>query len=351
MNNAQNISKPRVRIGINGFGRIGQGTLRAIFGEKYDVEVVAINTSGSTPIESIAYSLKYDSVYGRFGAKIEALEPKKGKELGRLQVGYMNLPILAERDINRIPWGQYGVDVVLECTGAFVDRKAEGHLKNGVKKVVISAPPKGDIPVFVLGVNEDDYKGETLISNGSCTTNCTAPIVKLIDQKIGFEKGMLTTIHAYTVNQSIVDSSANGDMRRARAAAINIVPSTTGAAEAVIACYPEAKGRFGGTAIRVPVPCGSYSDLTFKMVKKTTIEEVNAILEEAAVSPHLVGKLKITYDPIVSSDIIGNSASCLIDTRMTKVLDGDMLQIGAWYDNEYGYSCRLVEMGIFVGKM
>lgn len=350
MNTIQENSKPKIRLGINGFGRIGQGSLRAIFDQKYEVELVAVNTSGSTPMESIEYSLKYDSVFGRFPAKVEAQEPKKGKELGRLQVGHMNFPVLAERDVNKIPWAQYGVDVVLECTGAFTDKRAEGHLKNGVKKVVISAPPKGDIPVFVLGVNEDTYNGQSLISNGSCTTNCCAPIVKLIDQKIGFEKGMLTTIHAYTINQSIVDSSAGGDMRRARAAAINIVPSTTGAAEAVIACYPEAKGRFGGTAIRVPVPCGSYSDLTFKMVKKTTIEQVNSILEEAAVSKQLVGRLKITYDPIVSSDVIGNSASCLIDTRMTKVLDEDMVQIGAWYDNEFGYSCRLVEMGILVGS-
>jgi len=200
-----------------------------------------------------------------------------------------------------------------------------------------------------LGVNEEKYKGEELISNGSCTTNCVAPIVKLIDEKIGFQEGVLTTIHAYTTNQNIVDG-AGKDPRRARAAAINIVPTSTGAAEAVIACYPEAKGRFAGTAIRVPVVCGSYSALTFKMVRKTNIEEVNAIFEEAAVSPKTVGKIKVSYEPLVSSDIIGSNASCLIDTRMTDVVSDDMISIGAWYDNEYGYSCRLIEMAMYIGQ-
>jgi glyceraldehyde-3-phosphate dehydrogenase type I len=200
-----------------------------------------------------------------------------------------------------------------------------------------------------LGVNADKYNGEKLISNGSCTTNCVAPIVKLIDQKIGFQEGVLTTIHAYTTNQNIVDGNGK-DPRRARAAAINIVPTSTGAAEAVIASYPEVKGRFAGTAIRVPVICGSYSDLTFKMVRKTTIEEINSIFEEASISPELVSKLKVSYEPLVSSDIIGNNASCIIDASMTKVVSDDMVSIGAWYDNEYGYSCRLIENAILIGK-
>lgn len=340
----------RLRVGINGFGRIGSGALRAILLEKYDVEVVAINTSGSNSMENIAYGFKYDTVYGRAKMRIEVLDPKKGGELGRLGVGLSSIPILGERDVNRIPWGQYGVDVVLECTGAFTDKKAMGHLKSGPEKVIISAPTKDPtIPVFILGVNEERYEGQSLISNGSCTTNCTAPLVKVIDEKLGFEKGVLTTVHAYTTNQSLVDASMS-DPRRGRAAAVNIVPTSTGAAEAVIAAYPEAKGRFGGVAIRVPVICGSYSDLTFKMIKKTTIDEINLVLEEAAVSPRLVGKLKISYDPLVSSDVIGNNASCLVDSRMTKVVDGDMVSIGAWYDNEYGYSCRLVEMAIFLGN-
>lgn len=204
-----------------------------------------------------------------------------------------------------------------------------------------------------MGVNEDKYDGQALVSNGSCTTNCTAPIVKLIDQKIGFQEGALTTIHAYTTNQNIVDGLGKGggkDLRRCRAAAMNIVPTTTGAAEAVIACYPECKGRFMGTAIRVPVVCGSYSDLTFKLVRKTTVEEINSIFEEASTSPELVGKVKVTYEPLVSSDIVGNNASCLIDTQMTKIVADDMISIGAWYDNEYGYSCRLVEMAIYICK-
>jgi len=224
------------------------------------------------------------------------------------------------------------------------------HTKGGAKKVVISAPAKDPkIPVYILGVNADKYKGETLISNGSCTTNCVAPIVKIIDEKIGFQEGTLTTIHAYTTNQNIVDGNGK-DPRRARAAAINIVPTSTGAAEAVIAAYPEAKGRFGGTAIRVPVICGSYSDLTFKLVRKTTVEEINSILTEASVAPELVSRLKISYEPLVSSDILGNSASCVIDTMMTKVISDDMVSIGAWYDNEYGYSCRLIENAIAICK-
>ena len=340
----------KIRIAINGFGRIGTVVLRAIYLEKYEVEIAAINTTGAFSAEDYAFQLKYDSVYGRAPFKIAAADPEKGAELGRLEVGNQQIPILGETDPAKIPWRNYDVDVVLECTGAFTDSKALAHIKAGARKVVISAPAKDPkIPVYILGVNEDGYKGEPLISNGSCTTNCVAPIVKLIDEQIGFQEGVLTTVHAYTTNQNIVDGSSK-DPRRARAAAINIVPTSTGAAEAVIAAYPAAKGRFAGTAIRVPVICGSYSDLTFKLVRKTTTEEINSIFEEAQVSPELVGKLKVSYDPLVSSDIVGNNASCVIDTRMTKVVSDDMISIGAWYDNEYGYSCRLVEMGIEICK-
>ena len=338
----------KIRIGINGFGRIGSVALRAILAERYDVEVAAINTDGKFEVETFAHQFKYDSVYGRSPWKVEYSQAQKAGEIGRLEVADVSIPVLGEMDPTKIPWKTYGVDVVLECTGAFTDTKALGHIKAGAKKVVISAPPKDNkIPVYILGVNGDKYKGEELISNGSCTTNCVAPIVKVIDEKIGFQEGVLTTIHAYTTNQNIVDGNSK-DPRRARAAAVNIVPTTTGAAEAVIACYPEAKGRFAGTAIRVPVICGSYSDLTFKLVRKTTVEEINSILEEASLEPELVGKLKITYEPLVSSDIIGNNASCLIDTIMTKVISDDMISIGAWYDNEYGYSCRLIENAIAI---
>jgi glyceraldehyde 3-phosphate dehydrogenase len=344
------MAEKKIKVGINGFGRIGTVALRAILLEKYDVEVAAINTKGDLSMEAYANQFKFDSVYGRMSMKVGHSEPQKGGEIGRLEVGENSIPLLGEADPIKIPWSSYGVEVVLECTGAFTDMKAAGHLKGGAKKVVISAPAKDPkIPVFVLGVNEKRYKGETVISNGSCTTNCVAPIVKLIDEKIGFQEGVLTTVHAYTTNQNLVDGSGK-DPRRARAAAINIVPTLTGAAEAVIACYPEAKGRFAGTAIRVPVVCGSYSDLTFKMVRKTNIEEINTIFEEASVSPELVGKLKVSYEPLVSSDVIGNNASCVIDTMMTKVISDDMISIGAWYDNEYGYSCRLVEMAIYICK-
>jgi glyceraldehyde 3-phosphate dehydrogenase len=339
-----------VKIGINGFGRIGSVVLRAILAEKYNVEVVAINTKGDLPLESYVWQLKYDSVYGRLPYRVEVAEPQKAGELGRIVVDSQSIPILGETDPSKIGWKNYGVEIVLECTGAFTDKKAMGHIKAGAKKVIISAPPKGkEIPVFILGVNENQYKGEELISNGSCTTNCVAPIVKIIDEAIGFQEGVLTTIHAYTTNQGIVDG-AGKDPRRARAGAANIVPTSTGAAEAVIAAYPEAQGRFAGTAIRVPVICGSYSDLTFKMVRKTTVEEINSIFEEASIEPRLVGKLKVSYDPLVSSDIIGNNGSAIIDSRMTKVVSDDMVSIGAWYDNEYGYSCRLIEMALHINR-
>lgn len=340
----------KIKIGINGFGRIGSVALRALLIEKYDVEIAAINTDGRFQIENFAMQFKYDSVYGRSPWKIGFSEAQKAKEIGRLEVGENSIPFFGEMDPAQIPWKDYGVDVVLECTGAFTDKRALAHIKAGAKKVVISAPCKDKgIPTYILGVNTDKYKGENLISNGSCTTNCVAPIVKIIDEKIGFQEGTLTTIHAYTTNQNLVDGNGK-DARRARAAAINIVPTTTGAAEAVIAAYPEAKGRFGGTAIRVPVVCGSYSDLTFKLVRKTTIEEINSIFEDASLEPELVGKLKVSYEPLVSSDILGNNASCVIDTEMTKVISNDMVSIGAWYDNEYGYSCRLIEMAITISN-
>lgn len=337
----------RLKIGINGFGRIGSVVLRAILMEKYEVEVVAINTRGDLEMESYVNQFKYDSVYGRVPVQVYRDDPEKGGEIGRLCFGEERIPFLGESDPSKIKWENYGTEVVLECTGAFTDNRAGLHK---VSKVVISAPAKDkNIPVYILGVNENEYSKEKIVSNGSCTTNCVAPIVKLMDEKIGFQEGRLTTIHAYTANQSIVDSN-DKDPRRARAAAINIVPTLTGAAEAVVAAYPTVAGRFAGSAIRVPVVCGSYSDLTFKMVRKTTIEEVNSIFEEAAVSPSLVGKLKVSYDPLVSSDIVGNNASAIIDARMTKVISDDMVAIGAWYDNEYGYSCRLVEMAMHVSK-
>jgi len=341
----------KLKIGINGFGRIGSVVLRAILKEKYDVQVVAINTRGNLDMQVFLQQFKYDSVYGRVPFMVSTGDPQKSGEIGRLNIGNdISIPFLGQIDPSKIRWSDYKAEVVLECTGAFTGQNAGLHLKAGAKKVVISAPAKDKkIPTFILGVNEDSYKNEVLLSNGSCTTNCVAPIVKLIDEKIGFQEGVLTTIHAYTTNQNLVDGNGK-DPRRARAAAINIVPTSTGAAEAVISAYPMAKGRFAGTAIRVPVICGSYSDLTFKLVRKTTVEEINSIFEQAALLPDLVGKLKVSYEPLVSSDIIGNNASCIIDTLMTKVISDDMVSIGAWYDNEYGYSCRLIEMAIHMCK-
>jgi glyceraldehyde 3-phosphate dehydrogenase (phosphorylating) len=340
----------KIRIAINGFGRIGSVVLRAILAERYDVEVVAINTDGRFDVETFALQFKYDSVYGRAPWKVEHSPPVKAMEIGRLKIADQSIAVLGQMDPLKIPWKNYNVDVVLECTGAFTDNKALGHIKAGAKKVIISAPAKDkNIPVYLLGVNADKYKQEKLISNGSCTTNCVAPIVKLIDEKIGFQEGTLTTIHAYTTNQNIVDGNGK-DPRRARAGAINIVPTSTGAAETVVAAYPEVKGRFGGTAVRVPVICGSYSDLTFKLVRKTTVEEINSIFEDASLEPELVGKLKVSYEPLVSSDILGNNASCIIDALMTKVISDDMVSIGAWYDNEYGYCCRLVENAIAISS-
>jgi len=340
----------KIKIGINGFGRIGRVSLRA-FWERHrdDFEIAAINTSGSIDALGWAHLTKYDSVYGRFPAKVEAIEAKKGKEIGRLKIGNSEIPLTAEREPTKIPWKTYGVDLVLECTGAFCDKKAEDHFQAGAKKVIISAPAKdSSIPTFIFGVNEKAYKGENLISNGSCTTNCVAPIIKLIDEAFGFDECVMTTIHAYTASQQLVDGSAK-DLREARSAGINIIPTETGAAQAVEACYPQVKGRFCASAVRVPVACGSYAEFVFKLRKKTTIDEINQIFIAAAAG-NLTEIIKVSYDPIVSSDIIGNSASAIVDLPLTEVISDDMTKISAWYDNEYGYSCRLLEMAKLIGK-
>jgi glyceraldehyde-3-phosphate dehydrogenase type I len=341
--------KQKIRVAINGFGRIGRVTFR-VWWEQYrdQIEVVAINTSGSIDAAGWTHLLKYDSVYGRFPAKVAVAEAKLGEEIGRIIVADQEFPVLGQRDPGKIRWKKYNVDVVLECTGVFTDRSAEAHFKGGAGKVVISAPPKDrSIPVFLMGVNNNRYRGENLISNGSCTTNCVAPLVKAIDQEFGFEECVMTTIHSYTASQNLVDGS-HRDLRRARAAAVNIVPTGTGAAKAVVAAYPEVKGRFAASAIRVPVICGSYAEMVFKLKKKTTIDEVNEFLTQLAAGD-LVGIVKVSYEPLVSTDIIGNSASAIVDLPLTQVVSDDMLHLGAWYDNEYGYSCRLLELAILVG--
>ncbi len=337
------MEEKRIKIGMNGLGRIGTVVLRAALKEKYPIDIVAINTKGNYDAQTIAMRLKYDSVYGHFPEAISHTPE-------RLTYGGQTIALLTGDDPSTIPWSSHSVDVVLECTGKFTDSKAQGHITGGAKKVIISAQAKdSSIPVYILGVNEKKYHGESVISNGSCTTNCAAPIMKLLHEQIGVEKGVLTTIHAYTANQNLVDGSSK-DPRRGRAAAANIVPTTTGAAEAVIACYPELQGKFDGIAIRVPVICGSYSAITCMMVRKTTIEEVNGIFEKASASIDLKEKIVVSHDPLVSSDIIGNSASCIIDEQLTSVVSDDMISIGAWYDNEYGYACRLIEMALYIGK-
>lgn len=340
-----------VKLAINGFGRIGRIAFRQAITEFADeIDVVAINTSGSMEADGWAILLKYDSVYRVFSKEVKISEPQGARETGSLLIEGKLYPLLAEKDPLKIPWFAYEPDVVIESTGAFRKAsEAENHLKAGAKKVIISAPPKGDgVPIYLMGVNEHKYKGEKIISNGSCTTNCVAPVVKLIKEKFGIEQAALTTIHAYTADQVLVDGS-HKDLRRSRAAAQNIVPTETGAAESVVAVFPDLKGKFAGAAIRVPVICGSYSDLTFKLQTKTTIDELNSLFLKAA-EKKMKDILTCSNEPLVSSDIIGNPASCIVDLGMTTVVAEDFVQIGAWYDNEWAYARRLLEEAIYINE-
>lgn len=341
-----------IKLAINGFGRIGRIAFREAllnFGDK--IEVVAINTSGSMETEGWATLLQYDSVYRTFPKEVKVAEAQGSREIGSLLVDGELYPLLAEKDPLKIPWFAYEPQVVIESTGVFRKaEEAEKHLKAGAPKVIISAPPKGEgVPIYLMGVNEGRYKGEKIISNGSCTTNCVAPIVKLVKEKFGIEQAALTTIHAYTADQELVDGS-HKDLRRARAAGQNIIPTETGAAESVIAVFPELKGKFAGTAIRVPVICGSYSDLTFKIAKKANINELNSLFQKAA-SGKMKGILTVTTEPLVSSDIIGSEASCIVDLNMTTVVADDLIQVGAWYDNEWAYAKRLLEEAVYISNV
>jgi len=341
-----------INVAINGFGRIGRIALRAIL-TKYLTEIkpVAINTSGSMDIDGWAHLFEYDSVYGRFRGKLKIQNPKSkknNKEIGILEINNQVIPILAEREPAEIPWRDYDVDVVIESTGVFRDKKsASAHLEGGAKKVVISAPAK-ETKTFVIGANEDNYRGELVVNNASCTTNCVAPITKIMLENFGIQKGLMTTIHAYTADQELVDGS-HKDLRRARAAAINIVPTTTGAAIATTEVLPTLRGLFDGLAIRVPVVCGSLADFTFVTSKRTSIEEVNQAIKKAAEEKYK-GIVEASEKPLVSSDIIGNSASAIVDLPLTQVIDGDLVKIVAWYDNEWGYACRLIELVIKISK-
>jgi len=329
-----------VRVGINGFGRIGRNFYRALLTSGADVEVVAFNDLGDDDTQ--AHLLKYDSILGRLGLPVSVVE-------GGIQVGDNLIKSYAERDPAALPWGEIGADVVIESTGFFTDgTKAKAHLEGGAKKVIISAPAKNDDFTVVMGVNDGDYDPAThhIISNASCTTNCLAPMAKALDDEFGIVKGLMTTIHAYTQDQNLQDGP-HSDLRRARGAAINIVPTSTGAAKAIGLVLPQLKGKLDGYALRVPVPTGSATDLTFEAGRETTAEEVNAAVKAAA-EGSLKGYLLYTEDPIVSSDIVTDPHSCIFDAGLTKVL-GNQVKVVGWYDNEWGYSNRLVDLVKLVG--
>jgi glyceraldehyde 3-phosphate dehydrogenase (phosphorylating) len=321
------------KVAINGFGRIGRLTFKSLL-ENSSIEVVAINDLTDT--KTLAHLLKYDSVHGKFPGTVEATNDGiivNGKEI----------KIYAEREPAKLPWGKLGVDVVLESTGRFVDPAgAGGHITAGAKKVVISAPAKGDITTVVLGVNDEVLTGnEEILSNASCTTNCLAPMAKVLDDNFGIEKGYITTIHAYTADQNLQDAP-HSDLRRARAAAYSIVPTSTGAAKAVGLVLPHLKGKLDGVAMRVPIPDGSLTDLTVVLKKDVTAEEINAAMKKAAEGP-MKGVLEYTEDPIVSIDIVGNPHSCIFDSLMTSA-NGTLVKVVGWYDNEAGYSNRAADL-------
>ena len=331
-----------VRVGINGFGRIGRNFFRAAREQKADIEIVAVNDLGS--LETMAHLLKYDSVMGQLPFSIKAT--KSG-----ISVDGKEIRVLSERDPKALPWGDLGIDVVIESTGIFTKREAAAqHLEGGAPLVVVSAPCDNADATFVYGVNHRDFdaKKHKVISNASCTTNCFVPLVKVLDDNFGVDQGLMQTVHAYTGDQSLVDGP-HKDLRRARAAAINIVPTSTGAARATSLVLASMKGKLDGTSLRVPVPTGSIVDFTVNLKKAATAEAINAAFRKAASSGPLKGVLRYTEEPIVSSDIVGDPHSSIFDAGLTMSM-GKMAKVLAWYDNEWGYSNRLVEMTVFAGS-
>jgi len=329
-----------VRVGINGFGRIGRNFYRAVLATGADIEVVAFNDLFDDDTQ--AHLLKYDTILGRLGLPVEVAE-------GGIRVGNKLVKSYAERDPAALPWGEIGADVIIESTGFFTDAtKAKAHIDAGAKKVIISAPAKNEDITIVMGVNDGLYDPAShhIISNASCTTNCLAPMAKALDDGLGIVKGLMTTIHAYTQDQNLQDGP-HRDFRRARAAALNVVPTSTGAAKAIGLVLPQLKGKLDGFAFRVPVPTGSATDLTFEASRETSVEEVNSIVQAAADGP-LKGYLRYTADPIVSSDIVTDPASCIFDSGLTKVI-GNQVKVVGWYDNEWGYSNRLADLVSLVG--
>jgi glyceraldehyde 3-phosphate dehydrogenase len=326
-----------VRVGINGFGRIGRNFFRAAMQRGVDIDFVAANDLGS--VELMAHLLTHDSILGNWDADVEVVGDG-------IKVNGDTLKILAERDPSKLPWGDLGVDVVIESTGLFTAReKAAMHLDAGAPLVIVSAPSAGADATFVVGVNDDTFDKAThkVISNASCTTNCFVPMVKVLDDAFGVEKGLMTTIHAYTASQALVDGPASKDLREARAAAINIIPASTGAARATSLVLEAMKGRLDGTSLRVPVPDGSITDFTAILDKDVTVDEVNAAFKAAADSGPLSKVLVYSEDPIVSSDIVGSPASCTFDAPLTMVI-GNLVKVMGWYDNEWGYSNRIVDL-------
>ena len=330
-----------IKVGINGFGRIGRNAFRAAMANPA-LEIVAVNDL--TDAETLAHLLKYDSIHGILDAEVKA-------EKDAIVVNGKAIKVLAERDPAALPWGTLGIDVVVESTGRFTDAdKAAAHIKAGAKKVIISAPAKGEDITIVMGVNEDKYDAakHNIISNASCTTNCLAPMAKVIHENFGIKHGMMTTVHSYTNDQMILDLP-HKDLRRARAAAMSIIPTTTGAAKAVALVLPELKGKLNGFALRVPTPNVSLTDLVSEMEKPVTVEEVNAALKAAAAGP-LKGILAYSDEPLVSKDYNGNPHSCIIDADSTMVVDGTQLKVIGWYDNEWGYSNRVIDLIVYIGK-
>ena len=337
-----------LKVAINGFGRIGRAAFKVAL-EKHpeSLEIVAINDLGEPKV--LAQLLQYDSAYGRWEKEVFPSE-------GSITVEGKKYPILAEKIPVNLPWKDLGVEVVIESTGRFLDEEGlKQHLLAGAKKVVLSAPAKGsNISTFLISVNHDKYQGEQLINNASCTTNCIAPIAAIIQEKFGIQKALMTTTHAVTAEQNLVDGSPPGgksnDLRRARAAYTNIIPTTTGAAVSTTEAIPELKGLFDGRAVRVPVIVGSLSDFTFLLKTKTSCEEINQVIKGACSEDRFEGIVTWTEEPLVSSDIIGRPESAIVDLPLTQVVDGDLVKIFAWYDNEYGYANRLVEQVINIGK-
>ncbi|MFC9391669.1 type I glyceraldehyde-3-phosphate dehydrogenase [Streptomyces sp. NPDC057027] len=331
-----------IRVGINGFGRIGRNYFRALLEQGADIEIVAVNDLGDTA--TTAHLLKYDTILGRLKAEVT-------HTADTITVDGHTIKVLSERDPADIPWGDLGVDIVIESTGIFTKKAdAAKHIAGGAKKVLISAPATGEDITIVMGVNQDKYDPAQhhVISNASCTTNCVAPMAKVLDESFGIVKGLMTTVHAYTNDQRILDFP-HKDLRRARAAAENIIPTTTGAAKATALVLPQLKGKLDGIAMRVPVPTGSATDLVVTLDREVTKDEVNAAFKKASDDGDLKGILFYTEDPIVSSDIVSDPASCTFDASLTMVQEGNTVKILGWYDNEWGYSNRLVDLTVFVG--